>query len=200
MIRYIEDKIRVIDRNGPEASPDTFKLTSGDTFRTQTPIDAKQIESKISKRMTESIESLADIIKDYARKYRRLNDRMSDVEVKLFGATRDEKSKKGKKTSAAGKENTSINRGSIGPGKKSPNTSMNRGSIKGHTPPVKEAKKKAQKKQQSNSKQQSVERVLTNDRIQSNPVSNPYTNTTSEYQTYQNQGFGRNTFEEKLLQ
>ena len=40
MLRYLEDKIRILDRNGGhmgEASPDTFKLTSGDTFRTQAP-------------------------------------------------------------------------------------------------------------------------------------------------------------------
>ena len=79
--------------------------------------------------MSESIESLADIIKDYARKYRRLTERVGDVEVKLFGEVREDKPRKGKKmnSSIIGKENTSINRGSIVPYKKSPNTSMNRG-------------------------------------------------------------------------
>ena len=79
--------------------------------------------------MSESIESLADIIKDYARKYRRVTERVGDVEVKLFGAVREDKPKKGKKmnSSIIGKENTSINRGSIVQPRKSPNTSMNRG-------------------------------------------------------------------------
>ena len=148
MVRYLEDKIRILERGGNfgEASPDTFKLTSGDTFRTQGPQqnDMVQLETKISKRMSESIESLADIIKDYARKYRRLTERVGDVEVKLFGAAREDKPRKTKKmnSSIAGKENTSMNRGSIVQQRKSPNTSMNRG---GQTPPVKEEKKKKKK-------------------------------------------------------
>jgi hypothetical protein len=43
------------------------------------------MEDKMSKRMSESIESLAEIIKDYARKYRKLTERTGDIETKLFG-------------------------------------------------------------------------------------------------------------------
>jgi hypothetical protein len=35
--------------------------------------------------MAESVEQLAEIMKDQSRKHRKLNDRMADVEVKLFG-------------------------------------------------------------------------------------------------------------------
>jgi len=48
-------------------------------------LQIKQLDDKLSRRMAESIEQLAEIIKDYARKNRRLNDRLSDVETKLFG-------------------------------------------------------------------------------------------------------------------
>lgn len=47
--------------------------------------DIKALEDKLSRRMAESIEQLAEIIKDCARKNRKLNDRLGDVEVKLFG-------------------------------------------------------------------------------------------------------------------
>lgn len=46
--------------------------------------------------MAESIESLAEIIKDYARKYRKVNERVGDIEVKIFGQSRDERQKKAK--------------------------------------------------------------------------------------------------------
>jgi hypothetical protein len=35
--------------------------------------------------MAQGIEELAEIIKDYARKYRKFNERLSDLEVKIFG-------------------------------------------------------------------------------------------------------------------
>jgi hypothetical protein len=35
--------------------------------------------------MAESVEELAKIIKDYAKKHRKLGDRVSEVEVKVFG-------------------------------------------------------------------------------------------------------------------
>lgn len=35
--------------------------------------------------MADSIEQLAEIIKDYARKYRKVNERVVDLEVKIFG-------------------------------------------------------------------------------------------------------------------
>jgi len=44
--------------------------------------------------MADSIESLAEIIKDQAKKFRRQNDRLSDLEVKMFGSSRDERKKK----------------------------------------------------------------------------------------------------------
>jgi hypothetical protein len=44
--------------------------------------------------MAESIEQLAEIIKDYARKHRKVNDRVSDLEVKMFGQSRDERTVK----------------------------------------------------------------------------------------------------------
>ena len=82
--------------------------------------------------MAQSIEELASIIKDYARKYRKFNERLGDVEVKLFGQARDDK-RKGKPNKANGKENN-INRSQL-------NTSqLNRSS--NHSPPVKEVQKK----------------------------------------------------------
>ncbi len=53
--------------------------------------------------MADSIEQLAEIVKDYARKNRRLNDRVADVETKLFGQSRDERAgaKKARQNTAA---------------------------------------------------------------------------------------------------
>ena len=70
---------------------DTFKISSQETFRSQnqnnqnhtthTPVggvqnilntpDLRHLEDKLSKRMADSIESLAEIIKDQAKKFRR---------------------------------------------------------------------------------------------------------------------------------
>ena len=44
--------------------------------------------------MAESIESLGDLIKEQAKKYRKFNDRLNDCESKLFGAPRDERKRK----------------------------------------------------------------------------------------------------------
>lgn len=38
--------------------------------------------------MAESVEELAKIIKDYARKHRKMTDRVGDIEARLFGQAR----------------------------------------------------------------------------------------------------------------
>jgi len=52
------------------------------------------LEERINKRTAESIEQLGEIIKDYARKQRKNNERLSDLEVKLFGNSKDPIAKK----------------------------------------------------------------------------------------------------------
>lgn len=54
----------------------------------------RQIEKKIAKRVTESVEQLGDIIKDYATKQKRIDTRMTEVEAKVFGRTKAFDSKK----------------------------------------------------------------------------------------------------------
>jgi hypothetical protein len=71
-----------------KVSKETYQSISpsrGKNVQISPAIDFKQMEEKMSKRMSESIESLAEIIKDYARKYRKLNERTGDIETKLFG-------------------------------------------------------------------------------------------------------------------
>lgn len=101
--------------------------------------------------MAQGIEELAEIIKDYARKYRKFNERLSDLEVKIFGQARDEK-KKGKTnagTKAIGKENNSSQLNGSKVRDRSPAiTSKVR---KDHSPPVQDnAIKKGQGKKQKN--------------------------------------------------
>lgn len=59
--------------------------------------------------MADSIESLAEIIKDCSRKHRKLNDRLGDVEVKLFGQNRDERKKAKLNTSNISQLKNSVN-------------------------------------------------------------------------------------------
>ena len=59
--------------------------------------------------MAESIESLGDLIKEQARKYRKFNERISDCEVKLFGAPRDEKKRKQKVVSKENMNSSNLN-------------------------------------------------------------------------------------------
>jgi uncharacterized protein Yka (UPF0111/DUF47 family) len=40
-------------------------------------------------KMAESVEELATIIKDYAKKNKKFNDRISDLETKIFGQVRE---------------------------------------------------------------------------------------------------------------
>ena len=45
----------------------------------------RQVEKKIAKRVTESVEQLGEIIKDYAKKQKKIDNRMSEIEIKVFG-------------------------------------------------------------------------------------------------------------------
>lgn len=45
-------------------------------------------EERVLKRVGESVEELAEILKDYARKQRKVSERLGDVETKLFGGPR----------------------------------------------------------------------------------------------------------------
>ena len=74
----------------------------------------KHLEDKMSKRMADSIEQLAEIIKDYARKNRKLNERLGDVEVKLFGQSRgDDKKKPSNKLNTSNINNSSMLKASL---------------------------------------------------------------------------------------
>lgn len=42
----------------------------------------EQLEDRVTRRMADSVESLGDIIKDYATKYQQLSDRLSKLESK----------------------------------------------------------------------------------------------------------------------
>ncbi len=106
--------------------------------------------------MAEGIEQLGDIIKDQAKKSRRFNDRLGDLEMKLFGKAREER-KKGKTASnvnVAGipsninKENSILNtstnaRDKKPKAKKSP---LNNQKNKDHSPPVREKSKASKSK------------------------------------------------------
>ena len=46
----------------------------------------RQAEKKIAKRVTESVEQLGEIIKDYAKKQKKIDNRISEVEIKVFGS------------------------------------------------------------------------------------------------------------------
>ena len=46
------------------------------------------MEKKIARRVTESVEQLGEIIKDYAKRQKKIDGRISDVEVKVFGSAR----------------------------------------------------------------------------------------------------------------
>ena len=48
----------------------------------------RHVEKKIAKWVTESVEQLGEIIKDYARRQRKIDGRIADVEVKVFGSAR----------------------------------------------------------------------------------------------------------------
>ena len=52
------------------------------------------LDDKLSNRMAESVEHMAEILKEQARKQRRINDRVGEIETKLFGRSREEKPKK----------------------------------------------------------------------------------------------------------
>lgn len=58
--------------------------------------------------MAESIEQLGGLIKDYAKRNRKFNDRLNDVESKLFGQPREER-KRTKAVVNNNKENSILN-------------------------------------------------------------------------------------------
>lgn len=84
----MEDKIR--------NEIDSLKV-SNETYRSVSPLkttapsfgmnpqEIKQMEDKMNKIMAESVEQLGSLIKDYSRKLRKHNDRLGDLEVKMFG-------------------------------------------------------------------------------------------------------------------
>jgi len=67
------------------------------------------MEERISKKVADSIEQLGEIIKEYAKKQRKFSSRLSDVEVKLFGNSREEKKQQKHEKAANNKENSIIN-------------------------------------------------------------------------------------------
>lgn len=76
----------------------------------------KQLEDKLSRRMADSVEQLAEIIKDYARKSRRLGERVGEVELKIFGHSKEEKERKPKnagRNAAAAKNAANPNNSSM---------------------------------------------------------------------------------------
>lgn len=158
-------------------------------------IDIKHLEEKLSKRLSESIEQLAEIIKDYARKYRKLNERTGDIESKLFGQPRDEK----KKIKTKGKENNGINTSSANIANSSvlKRNSIAKSQDRDHSPPVQD---KNLKKAKTDRPQVILKKSASKDFKQHSFLSNPYTNTTQEVNASQNYGsINRNSFEEKLL-
>jgi hypothetical protein len=50
-------------------------------------------QNTMQARMSESVEELATIIKDYAKRHRRLNDRIADLETKVFGIAKPKNQK-----------------------------------------------------------------------------------------------------------
>lgn len=152
MSRYLETKIQQAHNSvsvGSVALVDSVgkQLDAGDTFRSHNishsdfAVQLKMLDDKLSKRMADSVEQLAEILKEQARKQRRINDRVGEIESKIFGNTRDDKPKKAKvrnglNTSNMQKENSFIK------ANKSPMR-------KTHSPPVKEKKRTSAAKHQS---------------------------------------------------
>ena len=62
----------------------TQRLLS-DTSSSSAEKDLKQRETRVRTKMAESVEELATIIKDYAKKNRKMNDRLGDLEARVFG-------------------------------------------------------------------------------------------------------------------
>ena len=62
----------------------TQRLLS-DTSSSSTEKVLKQLETRVMTKMAESVEELATIIKDYAKKNRKMNDRLGDLEARVFG-------------------------------------------------------------------------------------------------------------------
>lgn len=60
--------------------------------------DQQHSSNTIQARMSESVEELATIIKDYAKRHRRLNDRIADLETKVFGIAKPSKNQKSTST------------------------------------------------------------------------------------------------------
>ena len=52
---------------------------------------------------------MGELIKDYTRKQRKYNDRLNEVETKLFGKPRDPKNKKKVAPTNVNKENSVLN-------------------------------------------------------------------------------------------
>ena len=67
----------------------TTALSGGtNAERTYDKNELKMVEKKMGKKLAESITELGEIIKEYANKYKKLNDRMISVEYKVFGASK----------------------------------------------------------------------------------------------------------------
>lgn len=62
----------------------TQRLLS-DTSSSSAEKELKQLETRVMTKMAESVEELATIIKDYAKKNRKMNDRLGDLEARVFG-------------------------------------------------------------------------------------------------------------------
>lgn len=62
----------------------TQRLLS-DTSSSSAEKELKQLETRVMTKMAESVEELATIIKDYAKKNRKMNDRLGNLEARVFG-------------------------------------------------------------------------------------------------------------------
>lgn len=58
--------------------------------------DLKTLEEKINRRVAQSIEDLGELMKDQAKKFRKYNDRLGDLESKVFGRVKTTQAKPSK--------------------------------------------------------------------------------------------------------
>ncbi|TNV83667.1 hypothetical protein FGO68_gene9216 [Halteria grandinella] len=112
--------------------------------------DLRVVESRIQSRMAESVEELASIIKDYAKKHKKLSDRLVDLESKVNG-TKARNSLVNTSTSKAytKKEttNSSVNALSV------PKSTITTQKEVVHSPPVKEGESRKMGAKLQNSKE-----------------------------------------------
>jgi len=52
-------------------------------------METAKLEARLNAKLTDGIEQIGGLIKDYAKKQRKNNERISDLEVKIFGNSKD---------------------------------------------------------------------------------------------------------------